>query len=133
MNKYLSICLNAKSLQLCLTLCDPMGCSLPGSPVHGILQARILKWVAMPSSKGNFLTQGQPWASSCPALAGTFFTTSATQVYVWPKNLFRCSLPSYGKTQVNFLTNPIYTDIHIQMHRFLLWNQNLQMTDILLK
>ena len=34
-----------------LTLCDPTGCSLPGSSVHGILQARILKWVALPSSR----------------------------------------------------------------------------------
>ena len=42
----------AKSLQLCLTLCDPMVCSLPGSSVHGIFQARILEWVAMPSSRG---------------------------------------------------------------------------------
>ena len=39
--------------QLCRTLCDPMDCSLPGSSIHGILQARILEWVAMPSS-GNF-------------------------------------------------------------------------------
>ena len=39
--------------QLCLTLCDPMSCSLPGSSVHEILQARILGWVAMPSSKGS--------------------------------------------------------------------------------
>ena len=39
------------SLQSCLTLCDCMDCSLPGSSVHGILQARILKWVAMPSSR----------------------------------------------------------------------------------
>ena len=31
--------------QLCLTLCDPMDCSLPGSSVHGILQARILEWL----------------------------------------------------------------------------------------
>ena len=37
-------------LQSCLTLCHPMDCSLPGSSVHGILQARILEWVAMPSS-----------------------------------------------------------------------------------
>ena len=37
----------AKSLQSCPTLCDPMDCSLPGSPVHGILQARILEWVAI--------------------------------------------------------------------------------------
>ena len=35
--------------QSCPTLCDPVDCSLPGSPVPGILQARILEWVAMPS------------------------------------------------------------------------------------
>ena len=39
--------------QTCLTLCDPLGCSLPASSVHRILQARILKWVAMPSSRGS--------------------------------------------------------------------------------
>ena len=39
--------------QSCLTLCDPMDCSPPGSSVHGILQARILEWVAMPSSRGS--------------------------------------------------------------------------------
>ena len=42
----------AKSIQLCLTLCDPMDCSPSGSSVHGILQARILEWVAMPSYRG---------------------------------------------------------------------------------
>ena len=46
-------CLPAKLLQLCPTLCNPMDCSLPGSSVHGILQARILDWVAMASSKGS--------------------------------------------------------------------------------
>ena len=35
------------------TLCNPMDCSPPGSSVHGILQARILEWVAMPSSRGS--------------------------------------------------------------------------------
>ena len=44
--------------QLCLTLCDPMNCSLPGSSVHGIFQARILEWVASPLLQGIFLTQG---------------------------------------------------------------------------
>ena len=39
--------------QSCLTLCDPMDCSPPGSSVHGIPQARILEWVAMPFSKGS--------------------------------------------------------------------------------
>ena len=37
--------------QLCLTLCDPMDCSLPCSSVHGILQARILDWVAISFSR----------------------------------------------------------------------------------
>ena len=37
----------AKSLQLCLALCNPMDCSLPGSPVHGICQGRVLEWVAI--------------------------------------------------------------------------------------
>ena len=39
-------------------LCDPMDCSPPGSSVHGILQARILEWVAIPFVQGIFLTQG---------------------------------------------------------------------------
>ena len=38
--------------QLCLTLCDPMDCSQPGSSVHGIFQARILEWVAIPFNPG---------------------------------------------------------------------------------
>ena len=45
------MCVSAKSLQLCLTLCDPVDCSPPGSSVRGILQARILEWVAISFSK----------------------------------------------------------------------------------
>ena len=44
-----------KSLQSCLTLCDPMDCSPPGSSVHGILQARILEWLAISYSRQS------PW------------------------------------------------------------------------
>ena len=47
--------------QSCLTLCHPMDCSPPGSPVHGILQARILKWIAMPSSRGS----SRSWDQTC--------------------------------------------------------------------
>ena len=43
----------AKLLQSCPTLCKPMDCSPPGSSVHGILQARVLEWVVMPSSRGS--------------------------------------------------------------------------------
>ena len=39
--------------QSCLTLCDPMDCSLPGSSLHGILQARVLEWVAIAFSRGS--------------------------------------------------------------------------------
>ena len=45
--------MNAKSLQLCPTLCDPVSCSLPDSPVHGIVQAKIPEWVAGPSFRGS--------------------------------------------------------------------------------
>ena len=55
----------AKWLQCCPTLCHPMDCTLPDSSVHGTLQARTLKWVAMPSSRGTFPTQG-----SNPCLLG---------------------------------------------------------------
>ena len=48
---YNSLCVSVA--QSCLTLCDPRDCSLPGSSLHGILQARILEWVAMPSSRGS--------------------------------------------------------------------------------
>ena len=44
-------CVLTKLLQSCLTLCDPMDCSLLGPSVHGSLQARILEWVAMPFSR----------------------------------------------------------------------------------
>ena len=43
----------AQSLQLCLALCDPMDHGPPGYSVHGILQARILEWVAMHFSRGS--------------------------------------------------------------------------------
>ena len=44
--------------QSCPTLCDPVDCSPPGSSIHGILQARILEWVAISFSRGSSLTQG---------------------------------------------------------------------------
>ena len=50
-NVFLITCAAAKSLQSCPTLCDPIDGSPPGSPVHGILQARTLEWVAISFSK----------------------------------------------------------------------------------
>ena len=59
-----------------LTLCDPMDCSLPGSPVHGILQARILEWVAIPFSRGSSWLRDLTQVS---CIAGRFFTVWATK------------------------------------------------------
>ena len=56
--------------QSCPTLWDPMDCSSPGSSVHEILQARILEWVATPSSGGSSWLRDRTW--------GSFFTSSAT-------------------------------------------------------
>ena len=58
--------------------CDLMDCSPPGSSVHRILQARILEWVAMPSSRGSSRPRDQIRISVSPALAGGSPTTSAT-------------------------------------------------------
>ena len=67
----------AKSLQSCLTLCDPMDYSPPGSSVHGILQARILEWGAISFSRGSSQPRDGTASLTSPALAGGFFTTNA--------------------------------------------------------
>ena len=54
-------CACAKSVQLYPTLCDPMDCGSPGSSVHGILQTRILEWVAMPSSRRSSQPRSPTW------------------------------------------------------------------------
>ena len=74
----------AKLLQLCQTLHDPMDCSPRGSSVHGILQARILEWVAISSPPGDPPNPGiEPSSLTSPELAGRFFITSATWKESW--------------------------------------------------
>ena len=65
-----------KLIQSCPTFCDPVDHSPPGSSVHGPLQVRILKWVAMPSSSRSSQPRDGTHISMSPALAGGFFTTS---------------------------------------------------------
>ena len=64
--------------QSCPTLCDPMDCSPPGSSVLGILQARILEWIAMHFFRGSSQPGIEPTPLISLALAGGFFTTSTT-------------------------------------------------------
>ena len=83
-----------------LILCDPMDCSLPGSSAHGILQARILEWVAMPSSRGSW-----PWGQTFVSCrAGRFFAHWAIR-----EALFDCMSkckPSYHKAECKYIMKP---------------------------
>ena len=69
---------HAKWLQSCLTLCDPMDCSLPVSFVHGIFQARIQEWVPCPPPGDLSNTGIKPLPLSSPALSCRFFITRIT-------------------------------------------------------
>ena len=63
--------------QSCPTLCDPMNCSLPGSSILGILQARILEWVAISFSRGTFQPRDRTQVSH---IVGRYFNLWATRV-----------------------------------------------------
>ena len=73
----------AKSLQSCLTLCDPIDGSPPGSPIPGILQARILEWVAM------FFSNAWKWKVKVKSL-------SRIQLFTTPWTVAHQALPSMG-------------------------------------
>ena len=80
----------------CVWLCDSTDCSPPGSSVHGTLQARILEWVAMPSSRDLPDPGVEPVALMSSALTGGFFSTT------WEAHL-SLYIPLY------YLINPCYT------------------------
>ena len=69
------MCACAKSLQSRLTLFNPIDCSPPGYSVHGILQARILEWTVMCSSRGSSRPGDQTRVSCGSRITGGFFTT----------------------------------------------------------
>ena len=68
--------MKVKVARSCPTLCDPRDCSPPDSSVHGILQTRILEWVAISFSRGSSQPRDQTWISY---IEGRFFTIGATQ------------------------------------------------------
>ena len=61
--------------QSCPTLRDPMDCSLPGSSVHGILQARVLEWVAISFSRGSSWPRDRTWVSRIPGRCFNLWAT----------------------------------------------------------
>ena len=71
---FIHTCIRAKLLQLCLTLWDPRDCSMPGSSVHGVLQARILEWVAISFPRRSSRPRDQTRVSCRSCNAGGFFT-----------------------------------------------------------
>ena len=71
---YFKMCVRAKSVQSSRTLCDPMDCSLPGSSLYGTLQARILDWVAVSSSRGSSWLGNWTRVSCSSCITGEFFT-----------------------------------------------------------
>ena len=77
-------CLIAQS---CLTLCDPVDYSPPGSSVHGVFQAKILEWVAISYSRGSTQPKDQ---TAPPALTGRFFTTSTTWEALYNAKRIKC-------------------------------------------
>ena len=87
----------AKFLQSCLTPWDPVDHSPSGFSVHGILQARILEWIAMPSSRGIFPTQGvNPrllWVLHCRQILYCWATREALDVFWW-WSIWRRNAPS---------------------------------------
>ena len=71
---YCCCCCCCSVFHLLPTLCDLMDYSLPGFSVHGILQARILWWVAISLSRGSFQPRDWTWVSCISCIAGSFFT-----------------------------------------------------------
>ena len=90
--------MHAKSLQSCLTHCDPLKCSAPGCSVHGILQAGILEWLPFPTP-GDLPNPGiEPTSPLSLVLVGRFFTTSTT----WKAHILYqfSSVQSFSRVQL---------------------------------
>ena len=74
----------SKVTQSCLTLCNPMDCSPPGSSVHGILLARILEWVAISFSRGSSRARDGTHISCVSCMGrGILFQSSCNQLKLW--------------------------------------------------
>ena len=122
-----------KSLQSCPTLCDPINCSPPGSSVRGIFQARILEWLAMPSSRGSSPPRDQTHVSCTSCSVGKFCITEPPgkpnrYILLYIKQITNmvilCSIGDY--TQYLVITynrkesekEYIYLYIHIYLNHF---------------
>ena len=99
--------------QSCLTLCDPMDCSQPGSSVHGIFQAWILEWVAVSFSRESFQPRDWTHISRVPFIGCAMLNCSVMSDSLWPRGPTRllCLWNSPGKNtgaSCHFLLQEIF-------------------------
>ena len=102
------VCVSVLNHFSCVSLCNPMDCSPPGSSVHGTLQARILEWPAVPSSRESSQPGVKPMSLTSLALAGGFFTSSATweaKIATQNKNNFKTLSPTLGCSDLRLNCN----------------------------
>ena len=92
--------------QLCLTLCNPIDGSPPGSSVHGILQARILEWVGISFSRGSSQLRNRTCTLSSPALAGRFSTTESPGKEVPNRCIVQVGTPGIKPAELNLKCHP---------------------------
>ena len=108
------VCVCCVCVQLCLTLCNPMDCSLPGSSVHGIFQVRILEWAAISPSKES--SHSRDWfCVSCVSCIGRWIlylctTWKAHSIYHMTSN---CAPGQFMLDKWKcMLTQNLYADVH---------------------
>ena len=110
---YLCTCMHE---QLCLTLCDPMDCSPPGSSVYGICQARILEWVAISFSRGSFQLRGRTYITCVPCISRYFlYMRSPFDILFLAKGLSRVFSRNKFEgisSAFSLLYSPTLTSIH---------------------
>ena len=87
-------------LQSCPALCDPVSCSLPGFSVHGVLQAKILEWVAISSSRGSSQPRARTRASYISCVGG-FFTTAPPEKPILSLGTLGLSVKSHFTNSLN--------------------------------
>ena len=111
--------------------CDPMDCSLLGSSVHGILQARILEWVAISYSRGSSRPRDQTLVS-CVSCSGRWIPYHCT---IWEApNIYGCNTnceKSINNTEFFIvLRDQVYVNYYYFVHK-LAWNSTLEKTKIM--
>ena len=112
-------CVNIKSLQSCPTLWF-IDCSLPGSSVHGILQARVLGWIAMPSSRGSAWPRDPTQSPVFPTLIGVFLTHWAT----WEVHFLLWLLSKWNMRQLDSRADVFYLTLKgyfLKNHGYNMW------------